>query len=64
MDIKKVISELNEELERIDEAILTLERLERGMPRRGRPPAWLSMAVGETAAPERKIRKKASHKSA
>ena len=42
MDINKMLTELREERERIDEAILTLERLARSRgQRRGRPPAWL-----------------------
>lgn len=41
MDILKIIAELREERARIDEAILTLEKLAlQQMPRRGRPPAW------------------------
>lgn len=43
MDVTKILSELREERERIEEAILSLERLARGRGRRrGRPPAWLS----------------------
>ncbi len=45
MDIKQVLHELHRELARIDEAILTLERLQNGAPRRGRPPAWLSLVA-------------------
>ncbi len=42
MDINKMLAELREEREQIEEAILTLERLAgaRGH-RRGRPPSWL-----------------------
>ena len=40
MDINKMLAELREERERIDEAILTLERLARSCGhRRGRPPS-------------------------
>ena len=43
MDVVKMLSELRQEREQIEEAILTLERLARGQgKRRGRPPAWLS----------------------
>jgi hypothetical protein len=43
MDITKMLAELRQEREAIEEAILTLERLARGRgKRRGRPPAWLS----------------------
>ena len=38
-----MLSELRQEREQIEEAILTLERLARGQgKRRGRPPTWLS----------------------
>ena len=43
MDITKMLAELRQEREAIEEAILTLERLARGRgKRRGRPPTWLS----------------------
>jgi hypothetical protein len=47
MDIKKMIAELREEREQVEEAILTLERLatSRGR-RRGRPPSWLKEVAG------------------
>jgi hypothetical protein len=42
MDINKMLSDLRQEREQIEEAIITLERLARGRgKRRGRPPAWL-----------------------
>lgn len=41
MDIMKMLAELRQEREAIEEAIITLERLARGQgKRRGRPPAW------------------------
>jgi hypothetical protein len=43
MDVTKILAELREEREQIEEAILSLERLARGRGRRrGRPPAWMS----------------------
>jgi hypothetical protein len=43
MDVLKMLTDLRQEREQIEEAILTLERLARGRgKRRGRPPAWLS----------------------
>lgn len=43
MDILKMLADLRQEREQIEEAILTLERLARGRGRRrGRPPAWMS----------------------
>ena len=43
MDVSRILSELRQEREQIEEAILSLERLARGRGRRrGRPPAWMS----------------------
>lgn len=43
MDLTKMLAELRQEREQIEEAILSLERLARGRgKRRGRPPAWMS----------------------
>ena len=43
MDVVKMLSDLRQEWEQIEEAIVTLERLARGRGRRrGRPPAWLA----------------------
>jgi hypothetical protein len=43
MDVAKILSDLRQEREQVEEAILSLERLARGRgKRRGRPPAWLS----------------------
>lgn len=43
MDVTKILSELRQEKEQLEEAIMSLERLARGRgKRRGRPPAWLS----------------------
>lgn len=43
MDVLKMLAELRQEREQVEEAILTLERLARGRgKRRGRPPAWMS----------------------
>ena len=47
MDINKMIAELREEREQVDEAILTLERLAKSRGRRrGRPPSWLKEGAG------------------
>jgi len=52
MDVSKILAELREERQQIEEAITSLERLARGRGRRrGRPPAWLS-----DAAPKRRGR--------
>jgi DNA invertase Pin-like site-specific DNA recombinase len=45
MDVAKILVELRQEREQIEEAIISLERLARGRgKRRGRPPSWLSEA--------------------
>jgi hypothetical protein len=67
MDVMKVLAELRQERQQLEEAIMTLERLARSRgKRRGRPPAWLSQsstgggATGATAevsgAPKRRGR--------
>jgi BMFP domain-containing protein YqiC len=38
MDLDKVLAQLREELENLDAAIASLERLQTEGPRRGRPP--------------------------
>jgi hypothetical protein len=51
MDVTKMLAELRQEREQIEEAILTLERLARGQgKRRGRPPLWLAEARKRTSA--------------
>lgn len=43
MDVAKILSDLRDERQQIEEAILSLERIARGRGnRRGRPPAWMS----------------------
>jgi hypothetical protein len=42
MDLGKVLAQLREELENLDAAILSLERLQQEGRRRGRPPKALS----------------------
>jgi hypothetical protein len=43
MDVSKILTELREERQQIEEAIISLERLARGRGRRrGRPPAWMA----------------------
>jgi len=45
MDVAKILADLRQEREQIEEAILSLERLASGRGRRrGRPPAWMSEA--------------------
>ncbi len=52
MDVSKILAELRQERQQIEEAIVSLERLARGRSRRrGRPPAW--MAGGEVEVKRR-----------
>jgi hypothetical protein len=46
MDIHSILAELRSEKERLEEAILTIERLAAGTlgKRRGRPPKWMAGA--------------------
>ena len=45
MDVNKILQELRQEREQIEDAIISLERLARGRgKRRGRPPAWMKDA--------------------
>jgi hypothetical protein len=64
MDISEIIQELHAELARLNEAIETLERLENGMPRRGRPPGWLAAADAAAHSADEKLRKKPAKKAA
>lgn len=42
MDVIKILAQLRQEREQIDEALLSLERLARSRGRtRGQPPAWM-----------------------
>jgi len=43
MDLTRILAELRQEREQLEQAILTMERLAHSHGRRrGRPPAWLS----------------------
>jgi hypothetical protein len=53
IDVAKILEELKQEKEQLEQAIITLERLAVGRsPRRGRPPAWMT----EGTAPKRRGR--------
>jgi hypothetical protein len=51
MDIHSILAELRSEKERLEEAILTIERLAVGSltKRRGRPPKWLANVKADVA---------------
>jgi hypothetical protein len=45
VDINKILTDLRQEREQIEDAIISLERLARGRGRRrGRPPSWMKEA--------------------
>jgi hypothetical protein len=59
MDIAKMLSDLPQEREHIEETILMLERLAHGRGRRrGRPPAWMSAAKRPARPPGSKNKPK------
>jgi DNA invertase Pin-like site-specific DNA recombinase len=59
MDVLKMLAELRQEREQIEEAIVTLERLARGRgKRRGRPPAWMAAIKKRGRPPGSKNRPK------
>lgn len=64
MDVVTMLKELRGEREKLDEAILTLERLARGgAKRRGRPPLWMSGPTRKSAhSAETRARMSASQK--
>jgi hypothetical protein len=61
MDVLKMLAELRSERERVEEAILAVERLAiagRGR-RRGRPPKWMSVEKGASDGPGEPKKKRA-----
>jgi hypothetical protein len=65
MDITKMLTELRQEREQIEEAILSLERLARGRgKRRGRPPAWMAEPKRRGRPPGSKNKPRTEAKSA
>jgi DNA invertase Pin-like site-specific DNA recombinase len=65
MDVSKILVELRQEREQIEEAIMSLERLARGRgKRRGRPPAWMSAVKRRGRPPGSKNKPKTESKAA
>jgi hypothetical protein len=61
MDLLRMISELQSERQRLDEAIQALERLSAGKSRRrGRPPGWLKEQIDRHMATADGAMKRAS----
>jgi len=64
MDVSKILAELRQEREQIEEAIMSLERLARGRGRRrGRPPAWMTEVKRRGRPPGSKNKPKSDAKS-
>ena len=60
MDVAKILVDLRQEREQIEEAIMSLERLARGRgKRRGRPPAWMTEVKRRGRPPGSKNKPKA-----
>ena len=52
MDVTKILADLRQERDQLEEAILSLERLARGRgKRRGRPPAWMATVAKKRGRP-------------
>jgi hypothetical protein len=52
MDMSEILAELRSEQQRLDEAILVLQRLATGgRKRRGRPPKWIAAATSAVTVP-------------
>ncbi len=65
MDVTKMLADLRQEREAIEEAIMTLERLARGRGRRrGRPPAWMAEIKKRGRPPGSKNKATATTKTA
>ena len=65
MDVTKMLAELRQERDQIEEAIMSLERLARGRgKRRGRPPAWMTEMKRRGRPPGSKNKPKNEAKSA
>jgi hypothetical protein len=63
MDLEAILKELRQEREQLEEAILSLERMQLGAgKRRGRPPAWLSRVKTTVADAEATIRRRRTQK--
>jgi len=61
MDVAKILADLRQEREAIEEAILSLERLASGRGRRrGRPPSWMVEARKRTKVSARKSKSEAA----
>jgi len=65
VDVHRILAELRAEKQRLEEAILTVERLASGHmgKRRGRPPKWMaSVKAAAGPAPEPELKSKTKRK--
>jgi hypothetical protein len=61
MDVSKILADLRQEKEQLEEAILSLERLAMGRGRRrGRPPSWMTVTKKRGRPPGSKNKTAAS----
>ena len=61
MDVSKILADLRQEKEQLEEAILSLERLAMGRGRRrGRPPSWMTITKKRGRPPGSKNKTTAS----
>jgi hypothetical protein len=61
MDIAKMLADLRQERDQVDEAIMVLERMALGRgKRRGRPPAWMTAVKRRGRPPGSKNKPKTS----
>jgi hypothetical protein len=64
MDVTKILADLRQERDQLEEAILSLERLARGRgKRRGRPPAWMTVTKKRGRPPGSKNKTQAASKA-
>ncbi len=54
MDLAKVLQQLHEELENLNAAILSLERLQESGKNRGKDSTWIGEIAGEEAAVQKR----------
>jgi hypothetical protein len=64
MDVARILADLRQERDQLEEAIVSLERLATGRGRRrGRPPAWMSEAKKRGRPPGSKNKVHAAQKT-
>jgi hypothetical protein len=64
MDVNKILAELREERQHIDEAIVALQPIAGSGKRRGRPPKWMVEARQKQDAPKKRGRPRKTSQTA